>query len=118
MRHLIILLMILCYSCKEKVEFPKSNIITMEIITVKAGRSEDTLKITNSTDINRIINVLNKNRKEVVKFRPNYSLIIQYLDSTTSVSVNGKAICISGGFKYELNNNLEELLNEYMRSKR
>jgi hypothetical protein len=115
MRILYILLFIFCLiSCSERLKFSNENIRDINIYAINPlGIIRDSTLLEDKKEINYLVKMLNKNRKEQLKFKPNYNLKINYKDSSIRIASNGNSISVFGGYKYELKANIDEVLKEY-----
>ena len=115
MRILYLLLFPFCLvSCGERLNFSNENIRDIQIYAINSqGIIRDSTLLEDKKEINYLVKMLNKNRKEQLKFKPNYNLKINYKDSSIRIASNGNSISVFGGYKYELNANIDEVLKEY-----
>lgn len=115
MRILYLLLFPFCLiSCGERLNFSNENIRDIQIYAINSqGIIRDSTLLEDKKEINYLVKMLNKNRKEQLKFKPNYNLKINYKDSSIRIASNGNSISVFGGYKYELKANIDEVLKEY-----
>ena len=80
MRILYLLLFPFCLiSCGERLNFSNENIRDIKIYAINSqGIIRDSILLEDKEEINYLVKILNKNRKELLKFKPNYNLKINY----------------------------------------
>ena len=84
--------------------------ITVSRLTNRKG-SIDSIVISNSDQIAKIIGIVNKGSKEPTKFIANYKVAFNYFDHSTFILVNAKYFLLDG-VAYAMKENLENELNQ------
>ncbi len=87
------------------------NALRREGETTLLQRDIKPVSITDQNTISDILKMINKSRKEIVKFYPEYSLNICYRDDTVAVLVNG-IHCKINGISYRMSDKLERYLQK------
>jgi hypothetical protein len=109
-RNLAFLLLLALAGCKHHGIINRSSIKMIKAIRYRDEDDSVTLTYTDGGKINHIVNAIDDNTKEPLKFDSNCTLHIIYPDSTITVLCHGTSIKYKGA-TYKLNSSMEEILN-------
>lgn len=108
-----IFILFMFFGCKSNYQFKDLKISRIEIVK---KYNNDTVFLSNNREIEKIIKILNINKREISKFIPNYKLKMYYSDTVINVVVNNRFISVDDGIKLKTRCNLENRIEKYFKS--
>ena len=111
--NIFIIALLSLLSCNSSKIINTENIdkLTVIVDSLKIAGETKEFYITDRDSISRIVNKLNRAKKEFAKFRPTYRIEINYLDSQkVTILCNAKRITIEG-ITYKLNEDIKKIIN-------
>jgi hypothetical protein len=112
MKYLYIFLIISVVGClhKSDIQINTKEIQCIAIYKLNKQKRYLIKNIKDTTLIHKIITCINTSQLEVVKFIPNYILVLYKKDGTIEIAINESYLSMNKGIKYKMRHNIEDII--------